>query len=106
MGCSMPGLPVHHQFPKLVQTHVHRVRDAIQPPRPLLSPLLPPSVLPNGCVCTELAAALSSRPPAFTGSQPPGKGLPGPFVLKGAWSKALDMGFYIYIVIFILYDVL
>ena len=38
MDCSMPGLPVHHQFPKLAQTHVHRVDDAIQPSHPLSSP--------------------------------------------------------------------
>ena len=31
MDCSMPGLPVHHQLPKLTQTHVHWVSDAIQP---------------------------------------------------------------------------
>ena len=29
MDCSTPGLPVHHQFPELAQTHVHRVGDAI-----------------------------------------------------------------------------
>ena len=23
MNCSMPGLPVHHQFPEFTQTHVH-----------------------------------------------------------------------------------
>ena len=23
MDCSIPGLPVHHQLPKLTQTHVH-----------------------------------------------------------------------------------
>ena len=23
MDCSTPGLPVHHQFPELAQTHVH-----------------------------------------------------------------------------------
>ena len=28
--CSIPGLPVHHQFLKLAQTHVDRVGDAIQ----------------------------------------------------------------------------
>ena len=32
MDCSMPGLP------ESTQTHVHRVRDAIQPSHPLLSP--------------------------------------------------------------------
>ena len=31
MNCSMPGLPVHHHLPEFTQTHVHRVRDAIQP---------------------------------------------------------------------------
>ena len=25
MGCSMPGLPVHHQFPEFTQAHVHWV---------------------------------------------------------------------------------
>ena len=38
MDCSTPGLPVHHQFPELIQTHVHWVGDAIQPSHPLLSP--------------------------------------------------------------------
>ena len=37
MDCSTPGFPVHHQFPELTQTHVHRVGDAIQPTHPLLS---------------------------------------------------------------------
>ena len=39
MDCSTPGLPVHHQLPKLAQTHVHRVGDAIQPSHPLPSPI-------------------------------------------------------------------
>ena len=39
--CSTPGLPVHHQLPKLAQTHVHWVGDAIQPSHPLLSPSPP-----------------------------------------------------------------
>ena len=38
MNCSMPGLPVHHQFPEPTQTHVHHVSDAIQPSHPLSSP--------------------------------------------------------------------
>ena len=28
MDCSMPGLPVHHQFQELAQTHVYWVSDA------------------------------------------------------------------------------
>ena len=38
MNCSMPGLPVHHQLPEFIQTHVHRVGDTIQPSHPLFSP--------------------------------------------------------------------
>ena len=41
MDGSMPGFPVHHQLPELVQTHVHLVSDAIQPSHPLLSPSPP-----------------------------------------------------------------
>ena len=38
MNRSTPGLPVHHQVPDFIQTHVHRVSDAIQPSHPLSSP--------------------------------------------------------------------
>ena len=38
MNRSMPGLPVHNQFPEFTQTHVHWVSDAIQPPHALSSP--------------------------------------------------------------------
>ena len=41
VDCSMPGFPVHHQLSELVQTHVHRVGDAIQPSDPLSSPSPP-----------------------------------------------------------------
>ena len=41
MNWSTPGSPVHHQFLKLAQTHVHWVGDAIQPSHPLSSPSLP-----------------------------------------------------------------
>ena len=48
MDCSTPGLPVHHQFPELAQTHVHRVGDAIQPFHPICHLLLlPPSIFPS-----------------------------------------------------------
>ena len=38
MDCSTPGFLVHHQLPKLAQTHAHQVSDAIQPSHPLSSP--------------------------------------------------------------------
>ena len=41
MNCSTPGLPAHHQLPEFTQTHIHRVRDAIQPSHPLSSPSPP-----------------------------------------------------------------
>ena len=41
MDCIMPGLPVHHQLLEFTQTHVHRVRDAIQPSHLLSSPSPP-----------------------------------------------------------------
>ena len=31
VGCSTPGLPVHHQLTEFTQTHVHSVDDVIQP---------------------------------------------------------------------------
>ena len=39
--CNTSGFPVHHQLQKLAQTHVHQVREAIQPSHPLSSPSLP-----------------------------------------------------------------
>ena len=41
VNCSTPGLPVHQQFLEFTQTHIHWVRDAIQPSHPLLSPSPP-----------------------------------------------------------------
>ena len=46
INCSMPGLPVHHQFLEFTKTHVHRVGDAIQPSHPLSSPS-PPAPNPS-----------------------------------------------------------
>ena len=37
MGCSTPGLPVHHYLPEFAQTHVRWFDDAIQPSHPLSS---------------------------------------------------------------------
>ena len=46
MNCSTPDLPVHHQLPESIQTHVHWVSDAIQPSHPLSSPS-PPAPNPS-----------------------------------------------------------
>ena len=44
MDCSMPDFPVHHHLLEHVQTHVHRVGDAIQPSHPLSTPSPPASI--------------------------------------------------------------
>ena len=41
MYCSTPCSPVHHQFPELAETRVHRVGGAIQPSHPLSTHSLP-----------------------------------------------------------------
>ena len=41
VDCSTPGFPVPHQLPKLAQTHVHWVSDAILPSHSLSSPSPP-----------------------------------------------------------------
>ena len=46
MNRSTPGFSVHHQVPEFTQTHVHRVRDAIQRSRPLSS-TSPPAPNPS-----------------------------------------------------------
>ena len=46
MNCSTPGLPVYHQPLEFIQTHIHRVGDAIQPSYPLSSPS-PPAPSPS-----------------------------------------------------------
>ena len=46
MNRSTPGLPVHHQLLEFTQTHIHRVRDAIQPSHPWSSPS-PPAPNPS-----------------------------------------------------------
>ena len=38
LDCRTPGFPVFHHFLEFAQTHVHWIRDAIQPSHPLSSP--------------------------------------------------------------------
>ena len=47
MDCRTPGFPLRHHLPEFVQTHIHRVSDAIQPSHLLSSSLLLPSVFPS-----------------------------------------------------------
>ena len=58
------SLRPHHQLLEFTQTHVHRVGDAIQPPHPLSSLLLLPSIFPNIMVFSN-ESALRIRWPKY-----------------------------------------
>ena len=58
MDCCTPGLPVHHQLPELIQTHVHQVSDTVQPSILCRSLLLLPSIFPSISIfSSELSAS-------------------------------------------------
>ena len=58
IDCSTLSLPVHHQLPEFIQTHVHWVGDAIHPSHPLSSPS-PPGAF-NLSQCQGLFKLVSS----------------------------------------------
>ena len=83
MNRSTPGLPVHHQLPEFIQTHVHRVSDAISHLilcRPLfLLPQIPPS---------SNESTLHTRWPnygSFSFSIIPSKEIPGLISFRMDW---------------------
>ena len=88
---SMPGLPVHHHLPEFTQTHVHRVRDAIQHLilcRPLL--LLPPN--PPSIRVFSNESSLCMRWPkywSFSFSIIPSKEIPGLISFRMDWLDLL-----------------
>ena len=63
LDCSTPGFPVLYHLPEFVQTHIHRVSDAIQPSHPL-SPPSPPAF--------NLAGSFPMSQPFATGGQSTG----------------------------------
>ena len=91
MDCSIPGLPVHHQFPEFTQTQVHRVGDAIQPSHPLSPLLLLPSILPSIRVFSN-ESALHIRWPkywSFSFSISPSKEYSGLISFRMDWLDLL-----------------
>ena len=78
-NCRTPGLPVHQQLPEFTQTHLHQVRDVIQPFHPLLSPSPPaPNAKQHQSLSNE--STLRMRWPkywSFSFSIIPSKEIPG-----------------------------
>ena len=64
MDCSRTGFPVLYYLPEFVQTHVHRVSDAIQPCHPL-SPPSPPAFNPSQHQGFSNESALHIRWPKY-----------------------------------------
>ena len=64
MNCSIPGLPVSHQLPEFIQTHVHRLGDAIHPSHPLSSPF-PPAPIPPSIRVFSNESTLHMRWPKY-----------------------------------------
>ena len=64
MNRSTPGLPVHHQLPVFIQSHVHWVGDATQPSHPLSSPS-PPAPNPPSIRVFSSESTLPRRWPKY-----------------------------------------
>ena len=91
MNRSMPGLPVHHHLPEFIQTHVHRVSDAIQPSHPLSSPS-PPAPNPSQHQSFSNESTLRMRWPkywSFSFSIIPSKEIPGLMSFRMDWLDLL-----------------
>ena len=59
MDCSMSGFLVHHQIPKLAQTHVHQVDGAIQPSHSLSLLFLSTLIFPSTRVFSSESVLIS-----------------------------------------------
>ena len=93
MNCSTPGLSVHHQFPEITQTHVHRVGDAIQPSHPLAS-CSPPAPNPSQHQGLSNESTLRMRWPkscSFSFSISPSKEYPGLISFRMDWLDLLPV---------------
>ena len=91
MNHSVPGLPVHHNLPAFTQTHIHWVRDAIQPSRHLSSPL-PPAPIPPSIRVFSNESNLCIRWPkywSFSFSIIPSKAHPGLISFRMDWLNPL-----------------
>ena len=92
MDCNMLGLPVCHQLPESIQTHVHWVDDAIQPSPPLSSPSPPALNLSQHQGLSKWKSALRMRWPkywSFSFNISPSNEHPGLISLRMDWLDLL-----------------
>ena len=91
MNHSTPGFSVHHHLPEFTQTHVHRVRDVIQPSHPLLSLLLLSPIPPSIRVCSNESTLCMRWPKywSFSFSIIPSKEHPGLIFFRMDWLDLL-----------------
>ena len=91
MNRSTLGLLVHHHLLELTQTHVHQVRDAIQPSHPRSSPS-PPAPNPSQHQSLFQESTLRMRWPkywSFSFSIIPSKEIPGLISFRMDWVDLL-----------------
>ena len=91
MNHSTPGIPVHHHLLEFTQTHVHRVRDAIQPSHPPSSPS-PPAPNPPSIRVFSNESTLRMRWPkywSFSFSIIPSKEIPRLSFFRMDWLDLL-----------------
>ena len=91
MNCSMPGLPVHHQFQVHSDSRPSAISDAIQPVHPLLSPSSP---APNPSQHQSLFQWVNSlhevaKVRSFSFSIIPSKEIPGLISFRMDWLDLL-----------------
>ena len=87
----MSGLPVHHQLPEFIQTHIHRVDDAIQLSHRLSFPS-PPAPNPSQHQRLSIESTLGMRWPkywSFSFSIIPSKEHPGLISFRMDWLDLL-----------------
>ena len=85
---SMPGLPVHDQFPESTQTHVHRVGDANQSSHPLSSSC-PQSLPASGSFPMSQLFAWGGQGIGFSFSISPSNERPGLISFRMDWLDLL-----------------
>ena len=92
MNHRTPGLPVYHHLLEFTQTHIHRVRDAIQPSHPGSSPS-PPAPNPSSIKVFSNESTLPMRWPkywTFSFSIIPSKEIPGLIPFRMDWLDLLQ----------------